>query len=573
MGVCSVQYGEQVVALSPRRFLQDNAVFYDIADHCFGGLNDLLLFEEVSIPGARHLGRFDYVMVKHRPLSSEVEDLAVIEFQTGQTTSTGHLVAALEDFMGGADVRGASYGFGLNLADIWKRAFTQVLTKGIVLERWGHRVYWVVQEPIYQDFLGRYKLHGMSYEPSHSTVFTIYDLRRAGEVFHTTPGRRRSMDIHEKIELLGRASQYDLCGDGCGTQANRVRDELGRWIYPAVMPDGKRVKLLKVLQSNACTNDCYYCVNRVGRDIRRLSFSPDELAHTFDQMQCQGLVQGLFLSSAICGRPTQAMDRMLATVELVRRKYQFLGYVHFKILPGVTQAHVEQAARLASRLSINLESPNSERLARIAPGKSLKELVEPMRAVHRIRLESGGRLVPAGQTTQFVVGAADEPDREVLHTVAQLYQEVDLHRAYFSAFQPVPDTPLAEHPPTPLWREHRLYQSDFLLRQYAFTFDELIFNEDSNLPRQADPKRMWAMAHPEIFPIEVNRASREQLLRVPGIGPRSAGRILRQRHKGKFRTLTDLKRAGTVIKWAAPFVLLDGRPAPYQMELWPGEAL
>jgi len=188
--------------------------------------------------------------------------------------------------------------------------------------------------------------------------------------------------------------------------------------------------------------------------------------------------------------------------------------------------------------------------------------------VHHLRLESEGRLVPAGQTTQFVVGAADESDRELLHTVAQLYREVDLHRVYFSAFQPVPDTPLAGHPPTPLWREHRLYQSDFLLRQYGFTFEELIFDKEDSLPRRADPKRMWAMAHLELFPIEVNRASREQLLRVPGIGPRSAGRILRWRREGKFQTLTDLKKAGAVIKWAAPFVLLDGRPAPYQMELW-----
>jgi predicted DNA-binding helix-hairpin-helix protein len=376
------------------------------------------------------------------------------------------------------------------------------------------------------------------------------------------------MDTYEKVEMLGRAAQYDVCGEACGTKASRMPDDLGRWIYPAVMPDGRRVKLLKILQSNVCANDCYYCANRAGRDYPRVSFSSDELAQAFDQMQHQGLVEGLFLSSAICGRPTQAMDRMLATVELVRRKYHFPGYVHLKILPGVTQAHVEQAARGGPRVAGHVETPNSERLARVAPGKSLRELVEPLRSVHRLRLESEGRLVPAGQTTQFVVGAADEADRELLQTVARLYQEVDLHRAYFSAFQPVPHTPLAEHPPTPLWREHRLYQSDFLLRQYGFAFGEFIFDEEYNLPRQADPKRMWAMAHPELFPIEVNHASREQLLRVPGIGPRSAGRILRWRRKGRLRTLTDLKKAGAVIKWAAPFVLLNGRRAPYQLPLW-----
>jgi len=376
------------------------------------------------------------------------------------------------------------------------------------------------------------------------------------------------MDTYEKVKVLGRSAQYDLCGEACGTEASRVRDELGRWIYPAVVPDGRRVKLLKVLQSNACTNDCYYCANRVGRDCPRLSFSPDELARAFDQMRRRGLVEGLFLSSAIRGGPGQAMDRMLATVELVRGKYQFRGYIHLKILPGVTLAHVEQAVRLASRLSVNLEAPSSKRLARIAPGKLLEELVEPLRWVHRLRLETEGRLVPAGQTTQFVVGAADESDGELLETVAQLYRKVDLHRVYFSAFQPVPGTPLADHPPTPLWREHRLYQSDFLFRQYGFTFDELIFDKEGNLPRQADPKRAWAMAHPEFFPIEVSTASREQLLRVPGIGPRSAGRILRWRQESKVRTLSDLNKAGAVIQWAAPFVLLNGRPAPYQMEFW-----
>lgn len=379
------------------------------------------------------------------------------------------------------------------------------------------------------------------------------------------------MDTYQKVEALGRAAQYDVCGEACGTEASRVRDDLGRWIYPAVMPDGKRVKLLKVLQSNACTNNCYYCANRVGHNHPRLSFSPDELARAFDQMQRQGLVEGLFLSSAICGRPARAMDRMLATVELIRGKYQFPGYIHLKILPGVTQAHVEQAVRLASRVSVNLEAPSSERLSHIAPGKSLKELMEPLRWVHGLRLESEGKLAPAGQTTQFVVGAADEPDRELLQTVAELYGQVELHRVYFSAFQPVPDTPLADHPSTPLWREHRLYQSDFLLRQYGFTFDELIFNAEGNLPHQADPKRVWAMAHPERFPIEVNHASREQLLRVPGIGPRSVSRILRWRREGRFRTLNDLKKTGAVIQWAAPFVLLDGRPAPYQMELWANE--
>jgi hypothetical protein len=202
MGVCSVRYGEEIVALSPRRFLQDNVVFYDIADHCFETRNDLLIFPEVSIPGARNLGIFDYVMVKHKPLSSEIEDFVAIELQTGQTTGTGSLVEALEDFMQGNDISGTSCGFGLNLADIWKRTFTQILTEGIVMERWGHEIYWVVQEPVYRDFLDRYKLHGMTYDSSHSTVFAIYDLRREGDAYRLHRTRVESSSVDDLFDAF-----------------------------------------------------------------------------------------------------------------------------------------------------------------------------------------------------------------------------------------------------------------------------------------------------------------------------------------------------------------------------------
>jgi len=283
----------------------------------------------------------------------------------------------------------------------------------------------------------------------------------------------------------------------------------------------------------------------------------------------RGQVEGLFLSSGVCGHSGQTMDRMIATVEIIRQRLSFPGYVHLKILPGATQAHVERAMQLADRVSVNLEAPNPTRLNLIAPGKDFANaLLEPMRWVQRLREESGGRLAPAGHTTQFVVGAAGEPDREILATTDLLYRELGLTRAYFSAFQPVPDTPLESHPSTPLWREHRLYQSDWLLRKYGFAFEELIFDEEGNLPRQADPKMMWATAHPERFPVEVNRASREELLRVPGIGPRAATRIVRLRRQSKFRELSDLRHVGAIPQRAAPFVLLDGRRPSYQLPLW-----
>jgi putative DNA modification/repair radical SAM protein len=374
------------------------------------------------------------------------------------------------------------------------------------------------------------------------------------------------MDTRQKIEVLGRSAQYDLCGEACGTEANRVRDDLGRWIYPAVLPDGKKVKLLKILLTNACENDCYYCANRASRNFRRISFTPEELAYAFDQMYRRGLVQGLFLSSGVCDA-ARTMDRMIAMVELVRHRYAFPGYVHLKILPGATFAHVERAVQLANRVSVNLEAPNPERLARIAPPKDFTaHLLQPLHWAKQL-IEEG---VSVSQTTQFVVGAADETDRELLSTTEQLYRELGLARVYFSAFQPIVDTPLEDHPPTPLLREHRLYQSDFLLRKYGFTLDDLIFDDSGNLPSEADPKLIWAKAHPDFFPVEVNQASREELLRVPGIGPRSASRILKLRGQGKLRQLSDLRKIGAVAKRAAPFILLDGRQPPFQLSLWQG---
>ena len=376
------------------------------------------------------------------------------------------------------------------------------------------------------------------------------------------------VDTRQKIEALGRSAQYDLCGEACGSEAIRVRDDLGRWVYPAVLPDGKRINLLKVLLTNACENDCYYCVNRASRNFRRISFTPEELAYAFDQMHRKGLVRGLFLSSGVCNA-ARTMDRMIATVELVRRRYAFPGYVHLKILPGATFAHVERAVQLANRVSVNLEAPNPERLARIAPPKDFTaHLLQPLHWATRLIEESKGKRASVSQTTQFVVGAADETDRELLSTTARLYREVALARVYFSAFQPIAGTPLEDHPPTPPLREHRLYQSDFLFRQYGFTFEDLVFDDAGNLPSEADPKLTWAQAHPERFPVEVNRASREELLRIPGIGPTSASRILKLRRQGKLCELSDLRKIGAVAKRAAPFVLLNGKQPPFQLSLW-----
>jgi putative DNA modification/repair radical SAM protein len=376
------------------------------------------------------------------------------------------------------------------------------------------------------------------------------------------------MDLTQKMEALGQSAQYDLCGT-CGEDATRHKDDLGRWIYPAVLPDGKRIRMLKVLLTNVCEKNCYYCGTRANRDVPRTTFQPDELACAFDKMQRAGLVEGLFLSSAVCGSASRTMDHMLACVELIRTRYDFPGYVHLKLLPGASEGHILRAVQLAHRVSVNLEAPTAERLAAIAPHKDFfQELARPMEIARRLIDASGNRLAPAGQTTQFVVGAAGEPDREILSTTARLYGEMDLRRAYFSAFQPVPGTPLDGHPPTPAWREHRLYQADWLLRFYGFGFDELVFGADGNLSRAADPKLIYAQTHPERFPVDLRRASREQLLRVPGLGPRSVERILGWRRQGTLRELDDLRKAGAVAERAAPYILLDGKRPPHQLPLW-----
>ncbi|MGB9593130.1 MAG: radical SAM protein [Anaerolineae bacterium] len=376
------------------------------------------------------------------------------------------------------------------------------------------------------------------------------------------------MDTLEKLATLGEEARYDLCCGACGTEAGRRKDDIGRWIYPAVMPDGKKVALLKVLQTNVCENDCYYCATRRSSDVRRTAFTPDELARAFEELALRGRVQGLFLSSGVAGSATRSMDRMLATAELVRRKQGFRGYIHLKILPGSSRAHVEQAMLLADRVSVNLEAPAPERLSRIAPDKDFfGGLIQMMRWVHEIR-QSREELSGVSQTTQLVVGAAQESDAEILHAAARLYREFGLSRVYYSAFQPQVGTPLAELPPTPPLREHRLYQCDFLLRQYGFALEDLPFDDGGFLSLSTDPKVAWAMRHPQHFPIEVNCAELSQLLRVPGIGPQAARRVIQARRQGRIRTLRDLKQLGADAERAAPYVLLDGKRPPYQLALW-----
>ena len=372
----------------------------------------------------------------------------------------------------------------------------------------------------------------------------------------------RQPDTRQKIALLGSAARYDVMGadEACGRPGGaekRVSEELARYLFrPAGR--GSAAPLLKVLLTDACENSCLYCACRAGRDAHRHAFEPEELANAFLEMYRRGQASGLFLSSGLAGNPLRTMEKMLHTVEILRRRHRFPGFIHLKILPGATEEYVEAASRLADRVSANLEAPNPARLATLCPDKQYHaDLERPLQQVARLRRQ--GPVLPFGQTTQFVVGASGESDGEILETVGRLYAEVNLTRAHFSAFRPIPGTPLEGYSPTPMVRQWRLYQADALLRQYGFAAGELVLDPEGNLPAARDPKLEWALGHPERFPVEVNRAARGELLRVPGIGPRAANALLRLRRSGRITNPDSLKGLQIQLSRAAPFLLVDGR--------------
>ena len=393
------------------------------------------------------------------------------------------------------------------------------------------------------------------------------------------------MKTEQKIKILGKSARYDVCGSCWMDPIPRLEEPQRRdvgpeaFIYRAVVPGEKRcVRLFKVLQTNVCRHNCLYCMNRRDMDHQRSSFAPDELARTFMQLVRARKVDGMFLSSGISDSAEVAQSRMIETASILRNRYQYRGYLHLKVLPGATVEQVKEVVKLADRTSVNLEAPNRKRLKLIAPDKNLTDdIVKPLVDIHR--LSQGENVIPAGITTQFVVGPAGESDKEILASTWWLYRNVDLRRAYYSAFSPVPDTPLEGLPATSELREHRLYQADWLLRFYGFDFEELPFGRVGSLPEELDPKHAWALRHIDYFPVEVNEAPKEMLLRTPGIGPVSVERIVRLRRARRFTRLKELSKLGVATKRARDFVLLSGRfyptPAPAgdsadQLELFAG---
>src|SRR5262245_54419707 len=322
---------------------------------------------------------------------------------------------------------------------------------------------------------------------------------------------------------------------------------------------------MRVMQTNACSLSCAYCPLRRGARIPRVSLAPDEVATTFMEATRAGLAQGLFLTSGVPGRPARAVDRMLDAIEILRVRERFTGYVHVKLLPGVRPDQVEQAARMANRISINLEAPGDPEVRALARDKDFAgDLLPKLELAGRLQRDaalaaSPGAPRPAGTTTQFVVGGAGERDRDILGLVSRLEGERLLHHAHFSAFQPVAATPMEGHRPTPYAREFRLYQAEHLLRRYGFRFHELVFAPDGNLPLEQDPKTVWAVAHPEHFPVELTRAPYDLLLRVPGVGPASARTIVAERRRAVIGGLDGLRRIGVDTVRAGYFLALRGR--------------
>jgi predicted DNA-binding helix-hairpin-helix protein len=334
---------------------------------------------------------------------------------------------------------------------------------------------------------------------------------------------------------------------------------------------GMRMSLLRILMTNACTFNCHYCPMRRDRQMPRTLLKPEELARIFLGAHRRGWCQGLFITTGIPGRPLHVMDELIKALELLRERHRFAGYIHVKLVPGGDEAQIERLTALASRVSLNFEAACGASLARIAPDKSFTTTLGAFEHVRKLVLlerqaQAAGKpkdpLHPggtSGMTMQFVVGATPESDQKLLSTVAGLQAGGGVHHAHFSAFRPISNTPMENVPATPALREHRLYQATYLMGGYGFSAEEVVFQPDGNLPLGLDPKAAWALAHPERYPVEITSASREELVRVPGIGPVVASRLLAARGETLIRGLADLRKLGVLTTRAGGFITLRGR--------------
>lgn len=369
-------------------------------------------------------------------------------------------------------------------------------------------------------------------------------------------------DTQQKLEILSDDAKYDLaCACGTNRGDTRRRGGDGRWIYPVTLPSGGTSVLFKTLISNVCTNDCKYCPLRQEQDLRRCSLGPEETAATFLDYYRQKKVFGLFLSSGVIGSPDATMDRLNTTARLLRQRHEFRGYIHLKVIPGASPAAIEEAVSLASAVSLNIETPGAENLAKLSTRKNyLRDIIDPIKQISQLTAR-GSRFQKVKQTTQFIVGPAGESDSEIVKYMWGLYDRLRLHRIYFSAYQKgLGDITLPpEHGEGAaandlLVREHRLYQVDFLMRKYDFRDTDITFDPGGQLSLEADPKAVWAANHPEFFPVNLNRASRLELLRVPGLGPLTVRRVLELRRQARLGSLEILGKIGVRLRRAQAYV-------------------
>ena len=383
------------------------------------------------------------------------------------------------------------------------------------------------------------------------------------------------MNLLDKLTILTDAAKYDASCTSSGVIRGSRPGMIGNTSSSiagcchSFSADGRCISLLKVLMTNYCVYDCKYCINRRSNDTRRTAFTPRELAELTVQFYRRNYIEGLFLSSGVLRDPDYTTLRMIETLRLLRREFAFNGYIHAKAIPGTSPELVQQLGYLADRLSVNIELPSQKGLAALAPDKSKAAILAPMRLIEAqgrqnkeelVKYRHAPAIAPAGQSTQLIVGATEDSDRHILHLTESLYDRYRLKRVFYSAYVPVVENPLLPdlHTKPPLLREHRLYQADWLLRFYGFRADELLDDQHPNFDPMLDPKCYWAITHPEQFPVEIMTADLGRLLRVPGIGPTGARRILSARRTGLLH-FDDLKKMGIVLKRAQFFILCGGR--------------
>ncbi|AEM74168.1 putative DNA modification/repair radical SAM protein [Caldicellulosiruptor acetigenus] len=369
------------------------------------------------------------------------------------------------------------------------------------------------------------------------------------------------MDILEKLEVLGAAAKYDVSCASSGSKRGKhfgIGSTFSAGICHSWTDDGRCISLLKVLFTNECIFDCAYCINRKSNDIKRATFTPQEIAELTINFYKRNYIEGLFLSSAIKNSPDWTMEMLFRTVWLLRYKYQFNGYIHVKAIPYASLDLIRKTGFLADRMSVNIELPSEKSLRLLCPNKTKESILKPMEFITKVA-EEEKNFVSAGQSTQMIIGATDDSDYKIINLSQHLYKKFKLKRVYYSAYTPVNHDPrILKVDSPPLLREHRLYQADWLIRVYNFSADELFKSKDENLDLEVDPKVMWALRNLDRFPIEVNRASYEELIRVPGIGIKSAKRIIKNRvfHSLGFE---DLKKMGVVLKRAKYFITCNGK--------------